>query len=165
MRLHNLILFALLTMLAAMQTQAHLEQTLLTTVAFNTRTQRLEVIHQIYAHDVENAFGNLVQAEGGLDSLPAQAFVSIELGKTFKLWKPNGEEIPLALVGAELEAEFFYIYQEAEIAGVPESMRVEHGMLRNYWQDMRNYLNVDYGSFIKSLIFSNNDGAKTINSE
>lgn len=165
MRLQNLILFALLAILAAMQTQAHIEQTLLTTVTFNARTQRLEVIHQIYAHDVEHAFGNLVQAEGGLDSLPAQALVSVELGKTFKLWKANGEEIPLALVGAELEAEFFYIYQEAEIAGVPESMRVEHAMLRNYWPDMRNYLNVDYGSSIKSLIFSNNDGVKTIASE
>ena len=165
MRFQNLILFALLAILAAMQAQAHLEQTLLTTIAFNPRTQRLEVIHQIYAHDVEHAFGNLIQAEGGLDSLPAQAFVSVELGNTFKLWQPNGEKIPLALVGAELEAEFFYIYQEAETAGVPESMKIEHGMLRNYWPDMRNYLNVDYGSSIKSLIFSNNDGVKTITIE
>ncbi len=165
MRFQNLILFALLTILVAMQTQAHLEQTLLTTIAFNPRTQRLEVIHQIYAHDVEHAFGNLIQAQGGLDSLPAQALVSVELGSTFKLWQANGEKIPLALVGAELEAEFFYIYQEAETSGVPQSMKIEHGMLRNYWPDMRNYLNVDYGSFIKSLIFSNNDGVKIITSE
>jgi len=165
MRLHGLILFALLAFQPAIPARAHLEQTLLTTVAYNSRTHRLEVIHQIYAHDVEHAFGNLVQAEGGLDSLPAQAFVSVELAKSFKLWRRGGDEIPLALVGAELEAEFFYLYQEADIAEIPESMRVEHGMLRNYWPDMRNYLNVDYGSFIRSLIFSNNDGAKTITSE
>lgn len=165
MRLLSLILLALLTIQTAMQAQAHIEQTLLTTVAFNSRTQRLEVIHQIYAHDVEHAFGNVVQADGGLDSIPAQALVGVELGKTFKLWELDGDEIPLQLVGAELEAEFFYIYQEAEIVGVPESMRVEHGMLRNYWPDMRNYVNVDYGPFIKSLIFSNNDGVKTLSNE
>jgi len=44
-------------------------------------------------------------------------------------------------------------------------MRVEHGMLRNYWPNMRNYLNVDYGAVIKSLIFSDNDGVKTITNE
>jgi hypothetical protein len=162
MRLHSLILFALLSIQAAMPVQAHLEQTLLTTVTYNPRTQRLEVIHQIYAHDVEHAFGNLVQEDGGLDALPAQAFVSVELAKSFKLWKTGDEEIPLALVGAELEAEFFYVYQEADISEIPQSMRVEHGILRNYWPDMRNYLNVDYGTSVKSLIFSNNDGAKTI---
>ena len=165
MRLHSLILFALLAVQPAVQVQAHLEQTLLTTVAFNSRTQRLEVVHQIYAHDVEHAFGNLVQAEGGLDNVPAQALLGVELGKTFKLWKLDGEEIPLALVGAELEAEFLYIYQEAGITAIPESMRVEHGMLRNYWPNMRNYLNVDYGAVIKSLIFSDNDGVKTITNE
>ena len=107
----------------------------------------------------------MVQAAGGLDNIPAQALVGVELSNTFKLWDADGELIPLALVGAELESEFFYIYQEAELASIPESMRVEHGMLRNYWPDMSNYLNVDYGSFIKSLIFSNNDGVKTIDNE
>ncbi len=165
MRLYRLIFFTLLSIQAAMPAKGHIEQTLLTTVAYNSRTQRLEVIHQIYAHDIEHAFGNLVQAEGGLDSLPAQAFVSVELAKTFKLWESDGEEIPLSLVGAELEAEFFYIYQEAELDGIPESMRVGHDMLRNYWPEMDNYLNVDYGAYIKSLIFSNNDGVKTITSD
>lgn len=165
MRLYKLLSCALLAITAAMPVQAHLEQTLLTTVAFNARTQRLEVIHQIYAHDIEHAFGNTVQADGGLDRIPAQARVSLELSNSFKLWNANGEEIALALVGAELEADFFYIYQEAELTSIPEMMRVEHGMLRNYWPDMRNYLNVDYGDFIKSLIFSNNDGVKSITNE
>lgn len=162
MRLSSLILLAMLSFLGSMQAQAHIEQTLLTTISFNTRTQSVEVIHQVYAHDVEHAFGNVVQNQGGLDNVMAQALVGVELGNTFKLWKLNGEEIPLSLVGAELEAEFFYIYQEATLSGIPDSMRVEHGMLRNYWPDMRNYLNVDYGAFVKSLIFSNSDGVKTI---
>ncbi|MBN4075007.1 MAG: hypothetical protein COA71_07000 [SAR86 cluster bacterium] len=156
---------ALFPILGAMQAQAHLEQTLLTTITLNSRTQRLEIIHQIYAHDIEHAFGNAVQADGGLDRIPAQAMVGIELSSTFKLWDADGEEIPLTLVGAELEAEFFYIYQEAELTSIPEVMRVDHGMLRNHWPNMQNYLNVDYGNFIKSLIFSNNDGAKTITNE
>lgn len=165
MRLYKLLSCALLAITAAMPAQAHLEQTLLTTVEFNTRTQKLEIIHQIYAHDIEHAFGNTVQADGGLDRIPAQARVSLELSKSFKLWDADGDEIALALVGAELEAEFFYIYQEAELTSIPEMMRVEHGMLRNYWPNMQNYLNVDYGESIKSLIFSNNDNIKSISNE
>ncbi|MDG2090544.1 MAG: hypothetical protein P8J61_05460 [Gammaproteobacteria bacterium] len=165
MRLLNLTLSALLALIGAVQAQAHLEQTLLTSVSFNSRTQRIEIVHQVYAHDVEHAFGNTVQADGGLDRIPAQARVGVELSNSFKLWDADGEEIPLALVGAELESEFFYIYQEAELTSIPEAMRVEHGMLRNYWPNMQNYLNVDYGNFVKSLIFSNNDGIKTITNE
>ena len=165
MRLLNLTLSALLALIGAVQAQAHIEQTLLTSVSFNSRTQRIEIVHQVYAHDVEHAFGNTVQALGGLDRIPAQARVGVELSNSFKLWDVDGEEIPLALVGAELESEFFYIYQEAELSSIPEAMRVEHGMLRNYWPNMQNYLNVDYGDFVKSLIFSNNDGVKTITNE
>ena len=165
MRLFSLTLGALLVFQIAMQAQAHLEQTLLTSVSFNSRTQSLEIIHQIYAHDVEHAFGNTVQADGGLDRITAQARVGVELSKSFKLWDADGKEIPLVLVGAELEAEFFYIYQEAELSSIPQEMRVEHGMLRNYWPNMQNYLNVDYGNFVKSLIFSNNDGIKSITNE
>jgi len=165
MRLSRFIICAAFVLLGALPAQAHIEQTLLTTVSFNPRTQRVEIIHQVYAHDVEHAFGNSVQADGGLDQIPAQARVGVELSDTFKLWDIDGNEIALALVGAELEADFFYIYQEAELASIPEAMRVQHGMLRNYWPEMRNYLNVDYGNFIKSLIFTNNDGIKTITNE
>ncbi len=146
----------------ALLSHAHIEQTLLTSIAYNPRTQKIEVIHQIYAHDIEHAFGNRIQSEGGLDDIRTQAMVGVELAETFKLWSANGEAIPLALVGAELEAEFFYIYQETDLPALPPEIGIEHGMLRNYWPDMQNYLNVDYGTFIKSLIFSHDDGLKTI---
>jgi len=165
MRLFKFFCYALLASQSVMQVQAHIEQTLLTTISYNPRTQRMEVIHQIYAHDIEHAFGNAVQADGGLDSIPAQANVGIELSKAFKLWNADGDEIHLALVGAELEAEFFYIYQEADVASIPETMRVAHNVLRNYWPDMQNYLNIDYGDSISSLIFSSSDGVKTIGKE
>jgi hypothetical protein len=164
MRLIKILLFALL-ICNVMPLQAHIEQTLLTSIALNPRTQRVEIIHQIYAHDVEHAFGNMLQAQGGLDQIPAQAEIAVELSASFRLWNDAGEEILLSLVGAELEAEFFYIYQEAELSAIPESMRVEHDMLRAYWPDMSNYLNVDYDGQISSLIFTANDGVKIISKE
>mgnify|MGYP003624191514 CR=1 FL=1 len=162
MRLASLLLCACLVLPLATPVQAHREQSILTSIAFNPRTHMLEVIHQLYAHDVEHAFGNAIQSEGGLDNIRAQALVSLELAKSFRLWNAQREEISLILVGAELEAEFFYIYQEAEITAIPDVMQIEHGMLRNYWADMQNYLNVNYEGSVSSLIFSGNDGIKSI---
>ena len=142
--------------------EAHREKTILTTIELNPRSNMLEVIHQIYAHDVEHAFGNIVQSAGGLESIRARALVSLELSKSFRLWDADGEEIPLKLIGAELESEFFYFYQEAAVPAIPTPMRVEDGILRNYWEDMQNSLNVDYDGTISSLIFSGNDGSKLI---
>lgn len=163
--MRSLILFALLVLVMPAALQAHRQNTILTTVQYNPRTERMEVIHQIYAHDVEHAFGNQVQAEGGLDNIRAQALVSLALSRSFQIWDDAGVEISLDLVGAELEAEFFYLYQEAAISAIPDHLRVRHDMLRAYWPDMQNYLNVDYGDFVGSLIFRDDDGIKSLQRE
>ncbi len=165
MRVIGITLSLLLLLIDLSSALAHRQKTIFTTISYNPRTQALEIIHQAYAHDVEHAFGNRIQLESGLDNIRAQALVSLELSKSFKLWNEQGDEIPLSLVGAELEADLFYIYQEADLPAIPKSMQIEHGILRNYWPDMQNYINVNYGESIRSLIFSGNDGKKLLSSD
>ena len=141
--------------------QAHREKTVLTTITCNERTELLEIVHRTYAHDVEHTLGNQLQVQGGLDNVAAQARIGLELSNGFMLWDSKGEALPLTLVGAELEAEFFYIYQEAPCLPLSDVSKVRHEMLRNYWPDMTNYLNVYDEPGTRSLIFTNDSGIQS----
>jgi hypothetical protein len=146
--------------------QAHREKTVLTTITCNPRTELLEIVHRTFAHDVEHTLGNHLQAQGGLDNLEAQARISVELSNSFMLWDSKGKKIPLTLIGAELVAEYFFIYQEAPCSTLSEITSVRHEMLRNYWPDMTNYLNVyfapDADTGTRSLIFASDSGIQTL---
>ncbi len=146
--------------------QAHREKTVLTTITCNPRTELLEIVHRTFAHDVEHTLGNHLQAQGGLDNLEAQARISVELSNSFMLWDSKGKKSPLTLIGAELEAEYFFIYQEAPCSALSEITSVRHEMLRNYWPDMTNYLNVyfapDAGTGTRSLTFASDSGIQTL---
>jgi len=155
-------LLILTASLLATAVHAHRLQTVLTTISWNPNTQLVEVIHQTHAHDVEYALFDMLESQNGLENIRAQALASIELVKSFRLWDGAGNEISLSLVGAELEADYFYIYQEVDLDEVPPDLRIEHGMLRNNWPEMQNYLNVEYADSLKSLIFSGDDGRKSL---
>jgi len=142
--------------------QAHREQTILTTMECNERTGLAEIIHRTFAHDVEHTLGNRLQVLGGLDNLEARARVSLEFSNSFTLWNEQGEKIPLQLVGAELDGEFFYIYQEAGCDILLGPLNVRHEMMRNYWPDMTNQLNIYYPSGTRSLVFDNNSGMQQV---
>jgi hypothetical protein len=143
--------------LASRTVLAHREKTIFTTIQYNPRAGMLEVMHRTYAHDVEHTLGNSLQARGGLDTIEAQAWVALELADAFGLWDDSsGVSIPLALVGAELEGEFFWIYQEAPMEALPQALRIRHLMLRNHWPDMSNFVNVQYSSGVASALFTDN---------
>ncbi len=153
-------------LLLPLSSQAHREKTVLTTITCNPRSELLEIVHRTFAHDVEHTLGNHLQAQGGLDNLEAQARISIELSNSFMLWDSKGKKIPLTLIGGELEAEYFFIYQEAPCSALSEITSVRHEMLRNYWPDMTNYLNIyfasDTGAGTRSLIFSSDSGSQDL---
>lgn len=149
-------------MLMSGSIQAHRQKTVLTTIQCNQRSELLEIVHRTFAHDVEHTLGNYLQTQGGLDNLEAQAQISVELSNSFMLWDSTGEKIPLSLIGAELEAEYLYIYQEAPCAALGKITSVRHEMLRNYWPDMINFLNLYDASGTRSLIFTGDSGIQSL---
>jgi hypothetical protein len=157
MRLRLLLFFSFLAMSLPADVSAHRLQTILSTISYNPNTRMMEIVHQTHAHDVEFALINLSEYPNGLENIRAQALAGLILARDFHLWDASGNEIELQLVGAELEADIFYIYQEAGLAAIPESMQIEHRMLMNRWTEMQNYVNVDYDNGIKSLSFGPSD--------
>lgn len=152
----------LLTAMLPAVSQAHRLQSILSTVSYNPRTQMLEVVHETHAHDVEFALVNLSEYPNGLENIRAQALAGLELVKDFHLWDRSGSEIRLDLVGAELKADIFYVYQEAPATALPDFLEIEHGMLMSQWPEMQNTVNIDFTSGVKSLFFGPGDGSKSI---
>lgn len=157
-----MFLFSLLVL--GSQAQAHRLKTVLTTIELNANTGMLEVVHRSYAHDVEHTLGGSLRNSGGLESIEGQARVAVELSESFTLWGEGGATINLVLVGAELENEFFYIYQEVPMTEMPGSFQIRNELLLDYWPDMTNYVNVQFKGGVQTLIFSNKNGIQEINS-
>jgi hypothetical protein len=157
-----LLCLALLALNLPATGHAHRLQSILSTVSYNERTRMLEVVHETHAHDVEFALVNLSEYPNGLENIRAQALAGLELVKDFHLWDSTGNAIELQLVGAELEADIFYVYQEASMAGLPNALQVEQNMLMTHWPDMQNTVNVDYANGVKSLFFEPGDGSKSV---
>ncbi len=161
----GIFVLALQTALFSNSAFAHREKTIFTTIQFNPRTSMLEVMHRTFAHDVEHTLGSTLRARGGIDNIEAQAWLALELSDAFTLWEAD-TETPMALevIGAELEGEFFWIYQEVPIAAMPDVLRVRHLMLRNHWPDMSNFVNVKYGSDVVSALFEGSVNTLTVSS-
>jgi hypothetical protein len=154
---------ALSTGLFGLPAYAHREKTIFTTIQYNPRSGMIEVMHRTYAHDVEHTLGNTLQARGGLESIEAQAWVALELGPAFTMWDGTTDAlIPLELIGAEQEGEFFWIYQEAPAEKLPDALRIRHLMLRNQWPDMSNFVNVMFSSGVASALFAGNVETLTV---
>lgn len=116
-------------LLAAAAAGAHESPHVLSTVETNPRTGQLEVIHRFGLHDVEHAvrrfdWGSTDVLANARDRQRFSAYVQ----DRFSL-RIDGEPVPLALVGQELEGRYLWVYQEAGQPGPAQSVKVINRVL------------------------------------
>ena len=122
----------------------------------------LDITHNIHRHDFESALsvaGMLDRPE--IEGLRARAQAALHVEETFRLGETRGD-LALQTLGAEAEGNRLYIYQQAELAAIPERLEVEAWMLRSLWRDQVNAVDVRVGDRVKSLRFAGDDGAKVV---
>jgi hypothetical protein len=152
----HLLLLALVC-LTPIATTAHQVQVALTTVTFSARTGSVEVIHRYYTHDTEHAMSILAgrQADIMLDEAVQQLFGRY-VGKHFQLLDQDGKELPLALVGVELEGDIIWVYQETSLPGHLTELSVTNPVLLDLLPAQVNTVNVECGGELSTLEFSGN---------
>ena len=138
--------------------QAHRLQTVFTTIELNPRTGMMEVIHRCSLHDLTHLMTPAQQSRGGLDDLRTRAELALLMSSEFDLRDAAGKPMPLQLIGAEIDAGDFWVYQEIPAESLPDTLQVRHDMLRDTWPDITNYLNVHYPEGIQSLTFGETSG-------
>ena len=142
--------------------QAHRFQTVLTTIEHNERSGMMEIIHRVSVHDITHILTSEMQQDGGLDSLKTRAALALQLSEDFHIAPTDGKPLELELIGAEIDAGEFFIYQELAAQQIPSNLTIRHDMLRDKWADLTSYVNVYYPQGVRSLIITDSTGAREI---
>ncbi len=148
---------------AAPQALAHRAKAALATVAWNERTSSLEVTHRLHAHDAREALARVTDLpRPDLDTVEARARLGLYVEERFTLAHPGGEALPLELVGAALEGDYVFVFQEAALESPPDALEVRCEVLQDVFPDQVNTVNVELGGPVRTLVFAAGDGPQEI---
>lgn len=154
---------ALLCGLAIATTAAHgdRERLSFSTVEWSAPAQSLDVTHRIHLHDAQQA---LVRAglltEPDLVPLINRARLALYVGQQFRI-AGEKSDIDLDTLGAEIEGNYVYIYQQAEMDAAPDALYVQCNILRTVFSDQSNHVNVKLSETVQTLTFAPGDGIKS----
>lgn len=150
-----LLLAGVLTAIGIPEAAAHQLKTAFTTVLFNERSGRIEVMHRFYLHDAEQVAGEIAGRGANLfeDAEDRQRF-GIYVHERFTLTGPDGAPLPLTLRGTEIDGDFLWVYQAMRLPDPPlASLTITHRALRDLWPDQVNTVNVEGAGPIRTLTF------------
>ena len=147
---------ALLLACALHSAVAHRAPGSLTTVEWNDRSGRTEIVHRLHSHDAELGVGTIV-GDAALSTLTlgGRAQIALYVEERFAI-EQDGKRLALDLLGAELIADYLLIYQEHDGQLVGE-IRVRDDILRDVFPAQINQVNIDDGGAVRSLAFAGDD--------
>ncbi len=151
----TLIVISIVLSSLAMPLPAHQMRAAMTTVLFNERTERIEIMHRFFLHDAEQVVGQI--AGRGADLVGTaddrQRF-AIYVHERFEIYAPDGERLALELRGTELDGEFLWVYQTLPFPAPRLSgLQISHRALRDIWDDQVNTVNVEHTGSVRTLTF------------
>lgn len=136
---------------------AHQMQAAMTTVSFKAANGTIEVIHRFYTHDTEQV---LTELAGKQVDLVGDGNVQRQFGRyvseNFQLTDQATRQLPLSLVGVELEGDFIWVYQETTLPAQLHELTVHNSALLDSLPNQVNTVNVECGDVVSTLVFSGN---------
>ena len=156
--------FALTLLLGAAAADAHRLRAALTTVLFNERTDRIEVMHRFYLHDAEQVAGEIAGRSANLfeNEEDRQRF-GIYVHERFEVVAADGEPLPLTLRGTEIDGEFLWVYEATGIpAPLPTAISIRNHALRDFWPDQVNTVNIEGLGPVRTLTFRDTVSTLTV---
>ncbi|MBF7074468.1 hypothetical protein ISG33_13765 [Glaciecola sp. MH2013] len=137
--------------------EAHQQKMAISTVLYNPRTNNIEVMHRFNLHDAEHAVKEIFGGSADIyNSEQTQANFTTYVVDRFAIFDLNKKQLPLKLVGSELEGKHFWVYQETPAPTELEGVYIEHNALRDIWHKQTNTINIEGLGDIKTLTFSDN---------
>lgn len=134
---------------------AHQLKAALTTVLFNSRSGRLEVMHRFYLHDAEQVASGIAGRGAALleDAEDRQRF-GIYVHERFTLATADGTPLPLSLRGTEIDGDYLWVYQAMPLPdpSLP-ALVISNDVLRDVWPDQVNTVNVEGTGPVQTLVF------------
>ncbi|USE71708.1 hypothetical protein CTT31_21750 [Pseudoalteromonas maricaloris] len=138
--------------------QAHQLKAAITTVLFNERSGNIEIMHRFYLHDTEHAIESLLSQNADIFNNAAdRASFADYVSKHVEIKTGAGKVLPLNLVGAEIDGQFFWVYQETPLFSPITELKMRHNALRDVWSEQVNLVNFEGKGKVRSLHFDGND--------
>jgi hypothetical protein len=148
-----ILLWALL--FAGFGVNAHQQKTAISTLLFNARSNNVEVTHRFNVHDAEHAVKQIFGKQADIiKNQQTQEKFSQYVGQRFKVLDSQDLDLPLTMVGYELEGQFFWVYQETKQPTVLNNLTIRHDALRDLWPSQINTINVEGKGQLQTLTFS-----------
>jgi len=139
---------------------AHQQKIAISTVSVNPHTARLELVHQVPAHDAEHALKvqgmKVPDIIGSADS--REAFARY-ITRRFLL-EIDGQAVIPDYVGSEIIGGSVFVYQDTPAPAPGSSIRVNSQILTDVWARQENRVNIGGGTQVTTFIFSAGDAAR-----
>lgn len=125
----------------------------ITDFTLNTNTHTLEVIHQITAHDFDNAIAENKQIHFSSAHPHYDEFAKNYLKEHFQVYD-KGQRIVLNWVGLEINKGNIFIYQEATFNGKFTDIEIKNTILIDNYKQQVNTVNFQDNTIKGSLTFT-----------
>ena len=135
----------------------------LSTLEENPRTRSVEITHRLFIHDVEQALKDLYGPE--IDFSENQSINTVlhkYVSQNFAVFLPDGTPLSLQWVGAEIDGDFLWVYQEAPFFS-PQESTIHNALLMDFSDAQVNTLNIAIGNITDTLVFTKQTSDLMIN--
>jgi hypothetical protein len=145
-------IFVLLLCGLAANALAHRYFFSITDLAINERSQSLEVIHQITAHDIDNAIAETKQIHFSVAHPNYENYIRQYVEANFQLHFA-GQPVTLNWIGFEVSKGKLFVYQEAAFAHPLPGLKITNSLLINRYPKQVNTVNFRDKTIKGSLTF------------
>jgi len=150
--LRQCLFFVILSGVAA-SAAAHTYFVGLTELSLNEKHHKIELIHQLTAHDLENAIADIEQIQFSPEHPSYEKYIQTYIDEHFQIHH-SGQIIALNWVGLELNQGKIIIYQEASFTSFLDGLVVKNALLVNTYPKQVNTVNYKSAQIKGSLTFT-----------
>ena len=127
----------------------------LTSIDFNSETKALEITHRFFVDDFEKRLEQDLSERLYLGTeeeySEADKVIQEYLKQNFTILV-NGKELSRNYIGKEVDAEAIWIYVEIPQLKKLKDLELTHLSLLDFFEDQRNFINVNYEGEKKAII-------------
>lgn len=149
--------FLLLFILPLFAFSVHKYYVALTEIEYNTKTQSVEMIMNVFVDDIELALNSDYEINAQLNTPKelknANEYLKKYLAKHFKVLI-NGKPKPYNFIGKEYDGNIVFFYLEIENITEFTSIEIKNTILTQYFSEQQNLIKVKKNNKRKSLFLS-----------
>ena len=124
----------------------------ITDLSLNERTQSIEIIHQITAHDIDNAIAQAKQIHFSVAHPNYENIIRQYVEANFQLHY-QGQVIPLNWIGLEVNKGNIFLYQETKFHHSLIGLKITNSLLTKEYEKQVNTVNFSDRKIKGSLTF------------